>query len=120
MCKYQKCPMKTAFQLDGPVQIDKIIANSDFYKEIRANQWKKYLIIATLKCIHKKHNLEPAVHPFYSLEVLAYADSLNYKIGKGLEQVKFNDIYDEWVKKLSEMGILYPIWNADDINLSKK
>ena len=33
------------------------------------NYWKKYWVIAILKTIHHLKNIEPSVHPFFSMMI---------------------------------------------------
>ena len=73
-----------------------------FKEEISKHDWKKFWVVAILKTVHKKKGLEPSVHPFYSIQRLQYLDEMSYKLERGLDQVKFNDIYDEWTKILKE------------------
>lgn len=39
-----------------------------FKKEVSDHYWKKYWVIAMLKAIHKIKGLEPAIHPFLSIQ----------------------------------------------------
>ena len=76
-----------------------------FKEEVSKHDWKKFWVIAILKTVHKKKGLEPSVHPFYSIQRLQYLDEMSYKLERGLDKVKFNDIYDEWTKILKERGV---------------
>ena len=86
-----------------------------FKEEISKHDWKKFWVIAILKTVHKKKGLEPSVHPFYSIQRLQYLDEMSYKLERGLDQVKFNDIYDEWTKILKERGVYHLLWNQEDM-----
>ena len=44
---------------------------------------------------------------------------MGYKLERGLQEVKFHDIYDEWVKILRERGVYHPIWNHEDMEFVK-
>ena len=48
-----------------------------------------------------------------------YVDEMGYKLERGLQEVKFHDIYDEWVKILRERGVYHPIWNHEDMEFVK-
>ena len=76
-------------------------------------------MIAILKTVHKKKGLEPSIHPFFSMQRLQYVDEISYKLERGLKEIKFNDIYDEWVKILRERGVYHPIWNHEDMDFVK-
>ena len=58
-----------------------------------------------LKTIHKRKGLEPSIHPFFSIQRLQYVDEMSYKLECGIQEVKFHEIYDEWVKILRERGV---------------
>ena len=81
----------------------------NFKEEVSKHYWKKFWVIAILKTVHKKKGLEPSIHPFFSMQRLQYADEMSYKIERGLKEVKFNEIYDEWTKILRERGVYHPI-----------
>ena len=53
------------------------------------------------------------------MQRLQYADEMSYKIERGLKEVKFNEIYDEWTKILRERGVYHPIWNHEDMDFVK-
>ena len=90
------------------------------FKEAVSNHyWKIYWVIAILKIIHKKKGLEPSIHPFFSMQRLQYVDEMSYKLERGLQEIRFNDIYDEWVKILKERGVYHPIWNHEDMEFFK-
>lgn len=72
-----------------------------------------------MKAIHKKKDLEPTVHSFFSIQRLQYIDEISYKLERGLREVKFNEIYDEWVKILAERGVYHSIWNHEDMEFVK-
>ena len=38
---------------------------------------------------------------------------MSYKLKRGIHEVKFNDIDDEWIKILRERGVYHPIWNHE-------
>ena len=76
-------------------------------------------MIAILKTVHKKKGLEPSIHPFFSMQRLQYVDEMSYKLERGLKEVKFNEIYDEWTKILREIGVYHPIWNHEDMDFVK-
>ena len=63
--------------------------------------------------------LEPSIHPFFSIQRLEYVDEMSYKLECGLKEIKFNDIYDEWVKILRDRGAYHPIWNHEDMDFVK-
>ena len=90
-----------------------------FKKEVSDHHWKKYWVIAMLKAIHKIKGLEPAIHPFLSIQRLEYVDEMSYKLEWGLKEVRYHDIYDKWVKILRERGVYHPIWNQDDMEFVK-
>ena len=75
------------------------------FKEVSNHYWKKYWVIAILKTIHKRKGLEPSIHPFFSIQRLQYVDEMSYKLERGIQEVKFHEIYDEWVKILRERGV---------------
>ena len=75
------------------------------FKEVSNRYWKKYWVIAILKTIHKRKGLEPSIHPFFSIQRLQYVDEMSYKLERGIQEVKFHEIYDEWVKILRERGV---------------
>ena len=54
-----------------------------------------------------------------SMQRLQYADEMSYKIERGLKEVKFNEIYDEWTKILRERGVYHPTWNHEDMDFIK-
>ena len=90
-----------------------------FKEEITNHYWKKYWVIAILKTVHKLKGIEPSIHPFFSIQRLQYVDEMSYKLDRGLKEIKFSDIYDQWVKILRERGVYHPIWNHEDMDLSK-
>ena len=47
-----------------------------------------------------------------SMQRLQYVDEMSYKLERGLKEVKFHEIYDEWTKILRERGVYHPIWNS--------
>lgn len=73
-----------------------------FKEDVTNNYWKKYWVIAFLKVIHEKKGLEPSVHAFFSIQRLQYVDEMSYKLQRGIHEIRFSDIYDEWVKILRE------------------
>ena len=100
-------------------QTDFFKRERQFFKEQVSNHhWKRCWVIAILKTIHKKKGLEPSIHPFFSMQRL-YVDEMGYKLERGLQEVKFHDIYDEWVKILRERGVYHPIWNHEDMEFVK-
>ena len=44
---------------------------------------------------------------------------MSYKLKRGIHEVKFNDIDDEWIKILRERAVYHPIWNHEDIEFVK-
>ena len=90
-----------------------------FKHEVMDNYWKKYWVIAILKTIHHLKNIEPSVHPFFSIQRLQYVDEMSYKLERGLKEVRYHDIYDTWVKILRERGVYHPIWNQEDMEFVK-
>lgn len=44
---------------------------------------------------------------------------MSYQLERGMQEVRFSDIYDEWVKILRERGIYQPIWNHEDMEFVK-
>ena len=77
-------------------------------------------MVAALKCMHKKEDLEPPCQPIYSIEALSYLESIDYKIHRGLNRLKFWDVHDEFNRCLSEQGMLHPHWTEEDIEFVKK
>ena len=53
------------------------------------------------------------------MQRLQYVDEMSYKLKRGLKEVKFNEIYDEWTKILRERGVYHPIWNHEDMEFVK-
>ena len=53
------------------------------------------------------------------MQRLQYVDEMSYKLERGLKEVKFNEIYDEWTKILRERGVYHPIWNHEDMDFVK-
>ena len=53
------------------------------------------------------------------MQRLQYFDEMSYKLERGLKEVKFNEIYDEWTKILRERGVYHPIWNHEDMDFVK-
>lgn len=90
-----------------------------FKEDVTNNYWKKYWVIAFLKVIHEKKGLEPSVHAFFSIQRLQYVDEMSYKLQRGIHEIRFSDIYDEWVKILRERGIYHPIWNHEYMEFVK-
>ena len=90
-----------------------------FKNEVTNHYWKKYWVIAILKTVHKLKGLEPSIHPFFSTQRLEYVNETSYKLERGLKEIKFNDIYDEWVKILRERGVYHLIWNHEDMDFVK-
>lgn len=91
-----------------------------FRKEIMGAYWKKYWVLATLKTIHRLKDLEPSVHPFFSIQRLQYVDEMSYKLQRGLKEVRYHDIYDTWEKLLREHSVYHPTWNKDDMEFVKR
>ena len=91
----------------------------NFKEEVSKHYWKKFWVIAILKTVHKKKGLEPSIHPFFSMQRLQYVDEMSYKLERGLKEVKFHEIYDEWTKLLRERGVYHPIWNHEDMDFVK-
>ena len=91
----------------------------NFKEEVSNHYWEKFWVIAILKTVHKRKGLEPPIHPFFSMQRLQYVDEISYKLERGLKEIKFNDIYDEWVKILRERGVYHPIWNHEDMEFVK-
>ena len=91
----------------------------NFKQEVSKHYWKKFWVIAILKTVHKKKGFEPSIHPFFSMQRLQYVDEMSYKLERGLKEVKFNEIYDEWTKILREIGVYHPIWNHEDMDFVK-
>ena len=108
------------------INVNTVATQTDFFKRERQNfkeevsnhYWKKKWVIAILKTIHKRKGLEPSIHPFFSMQRLQYVDEMSYKLERGIQEIKFNDIYDEWVKILRERGVYHPIWNHGDTAFS--
>ena len=100
------------------MNVNIVATQTDFFKRERQNfreevsnhYWKKFWVIATLKTVHKRKGLEPSIHPFFSMQRLQYVYEMSYKLERGLKEIKFNDIYDEWVKSMRETGVYHPIW----------
>lgn len=76
-------------------------------------------MLATLKAIHRLKDLEPSVHPFFSIQRLQYVDEMSYKLQRGMKEVRY-DIYDTWEKLLREHGVYHPIWNKGDMEFVKR
>ena len=53
------------------------------------------------------------------MQRLQYVDEMSYKLERGLKEVKFNEIYDEWTKILREIGVYHPIWHHEDMDFVK-
>ena len=53
------------------------------------------------------------------MQRLQYVDEMSYKLERGLKEVKFHEIYDEWTKILRERGVYHPIWNHEDMDFVK-
>ena len=53
------------------------------------------------------------------MQRLQYVDEMSYKLKRGLKEVKFNEIYDEWTKILRERGVYHPIWHHEDMEFVK-
>ena len=53
------------------------------------------------------------------MQKLQYVDEMSCKLQRGIQEIKFNDIYDEWVKILRERGVYHPIWNHEDMEFVK-
>ena len=53
------------------------------------------------------------------MQRLQYVDEMSYKLERGLKEVKFHEIYDEWTKILREGGVYHPIWNHEDMDFVK-
>lgn len=90
-----------------------------FKEDVTNHYWKKIWVVAILKVIHKKKVLEPSVHAFFSIRRLQYADEISYKLERGIHEVRFNEVYDEWVKILRGRGVYHPIWNHEDMEFVK-
>lgn len=90
-----------------------------FKEDVTNHYWKKIWVVAILKVTHKKKGLEPSVHAFFSIQRLQYADEISYKLERGIHEVRFNEVYDEWVKILRGRGVYHPIWNHEDMEFVK-
>lgn len=90
-----------------------------FKEDVTNHYWKKIWVVAILKVIHKKKGLEPSVHAFFSIQRLQYVDEMSYKQERGIHEVRFNEVYDEWVKILRGRGVYHPIWNHEDMEFVK-
>ena len=109
------------------MNVNTVANQTDFFKRERQNfkeevsnhYRKKFWVIAILKTVHKKKGLEPSIHPFFSMQRLQYVDEMSYKLERGLKEVEFNEIYDEWTKILREKGVYHPIWNHEDLECVK-
>lgn len=44
---------------------------------------------------------------------------MSYKLERGIHEVRFYEVYDEWVKILRERGVYHPIWNHEDMEFVK-
>ena len=71
-------------------------------------------------CIKKKTRNYLVCQPIYSIEALSYLESIDYKIHRGLNRLKFWDVHDEFNRCLSEQGMLHPHWTEEDIEFVKK
>ena len=91
-----------------------------FYRALRKDPWKRYWMVSALKCMHTKEDLEPPCQPIYSIEALGYLESLDRRIHRGLNHLKFWDIHDEFNRCLTEQGMPHPHWSEEDIDFSKR
>ena len=90
-----------------------------FKEDVTNHYWKKYWVVVILNVIHKKKGLEPSVYAFFSIQRLQYVDEMSYKLERGIHEVRFYEVYDEWVKILRERGVYHPIWNHEDMEFVK-
>ena len=123
MCKFEEPHKKPHYFTDmqDPIRSDgSVIYKSLFCNCIREANWKKYWIMAILKVIHQKENLEPQAHTIYSIESLGFISELQHKIWRGLHKLSFEEVYDMWKKMTSECGIIHSGWNDEDCEFIKR
>ena len=122
MCHFEEPFKKPIFvDTEEPIRRDGgIVYRSAFYNSLHETQWKKYWIMAILKVIHSKEDLEPKNHAVFSIESIQQATELQHKIWRGLQRLKFDEIYDTWKKMLIEYGIMHTPWNEEDCEFVRK
>ena len=96
-----------------------VVANSNFFKELQTFPWRREWVKAVLRCIHRKEGISPPGQPIQSLVALNYLEVVCYKIVRGMKNLQFQEVYDEWIYLLSESGSLHPIWNREDCEFIK-
>lgn len=103
MCRYEKSSQH-------PVRDDgSVMGNNNFFKDLQTFHWRREWVKAVLRCIHRKEGLSPPDQPIYSLEALSYLEVVGYKLVKGMKNVKFEEVYDEWIHLLTESGSIHPM-----------
>lgn len=107
--------------INDPVRKDgSVMFKSNFNIEITETQWKKYFVMAILRVIHGKENLEPECHTFYSINSLEHIMNLQRKIWRGLKSLTFGEVYDTWQDLMSQAGLIHSSWNGDDCDFVKR
>ena len=89
-------------------------SQSEFTQSLNARPWRRWWIVALLKCMQHHVVLKPPDSPIWSPEALLFLHDLRANISRALRQVTFPDVYDEWVHQLHENGIVHPIWTPDN------
>ena len=104
-----------------PIRRDgSVLQHSHFYSELVGEPWKKYFIMAILKVIHKKENLEPACLAMYSLDSLQHVIDIQDKIWKGFKRLVFGAVYDMWKTLMEQAGVIHDYLNHDDCEFVKR
>ena len=106
---------------EDPVRRDgSVVQCSSFHFEITNEAWKKYFVMAVLKVIHEKENLEPACHTIYSVDSLQHVLDTQDKIWRGLKSLVFGEVYDTWKGLMDKNGVVHAHLNHDDFDFIKR
>ncbi len=115
MYRYEKCRRKLMIPTDHPIRKDgSVVPNNNFFKSLQTFPWRREWVKATLRCIHRKEDISPPDQTIYSLKALTNIEVVGYKIDRGIKNLRFEDVYDEWTPMLTDSGSIHPVWNKED------
>ena len=102
-------PTRHPLRRDGSV-----MRNTNFFKGLQAFPWRREWVKAVLRCIRMREDICPPDQPIHSLEALDYLETVSCKLTRGIKNIKFEEVYYEWIRLLVESGFIHPIWYKED------